>query len=59
MRRIRKVSIVGSANPCTSLLAINRVYQPAVRCLLRNGFRVAFRQNTTSVSGFAVFVRTR
>ncbi|MGZ4105852.1 MAG: hypothetical protein ACXVDE_00590 [Tumebacillaceae bacterium] len=56
-RRIQQVSIVGSARPCAGLLMVNRAYGPAARCLVRNGFRLVYRQNTTSVSGFSVFVR--
>lgn len=59
LRRIRRVSIVGSAAPCGSLLVIGKSLIQAARCLLRNGFVIASSQTPNGVTGFIVFKRRR
>lgn len=54
---IVKFSVVGSASPCGNFLMVGKRAIPAVRCLLRNGFKISCNKKTTSVTGFVVLVR--
>ncbi len=51
-RIINGFCVIGSAQPCRSLLSVGLHLTPAVRCLLRNGFRLVFRS-----PGVWVFIR--
>jgi hypothetical protein len=42
-RIINGISIIGSAQPCRSLLVLGFLLLPAVRCLLRNRFHIVLR----------------
>ncbi|MEK8129351.1 hypothetical protein WMW72_15705 [Paenibacillus filicis] len=42
-RIINRVTIIGSARPCRSLLVIGFLLLPAVRCLIRHRFRIVLR----------------
>ncbi|WP_426447902.1 hypothetical protein ACP26L_26600 [Paenibacillus sp. S-38] len=53
-RIITGSSVIGSAAPCTSLIAPGSRLVPAVRCLVRSGFRLIAR-----IQGVWVFRRIR
>ncbi len=60
-RRIVSSRVIGSAQPCRASLAPNRLLINAFNCLLDNdiGFKVVFRKNTSSISGFVLLERNR
>ena len=58
LRRIQKVSIVGTASPCARFLIPGKALFRARRCLLQNGFVIVCQRRTTGVSGFIVFERS-
>ncbi|MCZ8512473.1 hypothetical protein O9H85_08505 [Paenibacillus filicis] len=56
-RRIITSRVIGSASPCTTLLASGRLLIVALNCLLRNGFFIVVSRKTSSISGFILLQR--
>ncbi|UUZ81484.1 hypothetical protein LJK88_43755 [Paenibacillus sp. P26] len=58
-RRIIASRVIGDAQPCTALLAPNRLLINALRCLKKNGFFVVVSRKTSNISGFILLQRNR
>lgn len=58
LRRIQKVSIVGTAFPCRRFLIPGKPLFHAKKCLLEHGFVIVCQRRTIGVSGFIVFKRS-
>jgi hypothetical protein len=56
-RRVTSSRVIGSAQPCTSLLATNKLLSNALNCLRRNGFFVVVRRKTSNIAGFVLLQR--
>lgn len=58
-RRIIAARVIGNAQPCRPSLRQGRLLNTALACLLDNdiGFRVVFRQRTSSISGYILLQR--
>ncbi len=55
--RIVSTAVIGSAQPCKSLLKPGERLSNALNCLIRNDFFVVVQRNTSDVSGYILLQR--
>ncbi|RAR44631.1 hypothetical protein DP091_07610 [Paenibacillus sp. MDMC362] len=58
-RRIVAARVIGNASPCRADLTPNALLRTALACLLDHdvGFKIVFRQRTSSISGYLLLQR--
>jgi len=58
-RRIVAARVIGNSSPCRQDLRTNALLSTALACLLDRdvGFKIVFRKNTSSISGYLLLQR--